>query len=350
MDPERERHQALCQAIATSYGLDPGDPAGEGPSARARRRLADPGLGREAEALCTDAERRGLGLLWREHPAWPRGLDAPPDPPWVLWCQGDEAVLDRDGLTVVGTRHPSAYGLHACDRFVEAACAAGLAVWSGLARGIDGRAHEAALDCGGTAVAVLGSGLDHVYPEEHVGLARRVVAGGGLLLSELPPAFRPVQYAFPRRNRLLAACTLGTLVVEAGLRSGTTITAELATGLGRSVWAVPGPWSSPTSAGCHALIRDGALLAEGPDGLLAELGLAGARTPAATLGRGSDEARILAALDERPQRADALATRVGLGLDATLVLLDGLEGRGRIERRAGGLWTPRAGAGRERRE
>jgi DNA protecting protein DprA len=176
--------------------------------------------------------------------------------------QGRWRERDRRSLAVVGTRHPSPYGAGAARRFGQQSAEAGWTVVSGLARGIDTFAHEAALEGGGRTLAVLGSGLDRLYPRENEGLARRIADGRGCVISEFPLGVDPAASNFPRRNRIISALSRGTLVVEAGNDSGALITARYALDQGREVFAVPGAILSPHTRGTHGLIKEGASLVE----------------------------------------------------------------------------------------
>ncbi len=316
-----------------------------GVSKTQRGRLGSSAAAR-AELLVETTEHLGLRLLYRGGPDWPPSLAAIPDPPWVLWAKGDVSLLSEKGLCVVGARHVSNYGRHATKAFVEALALAGLSVWSGLARGVDGEAHQAALDSGGKTVAILGGGLMKIYPREHLGLAARILQEGGLILSEVPPHMTARAWNFPSRNRLLAALSEGVLVIEAGLKSGTIITALHATAYGKPVWALPGPYQAETSRGCHALIRDGAFLADSPQGLLTDLGLESILEDPLQSLDSAEEAELLHKLRQTPMPLDAIVTELALPLPECLLLLSRLETQGWIRLGPGGLYdfVPRGGA------
>ncbi|WP_336764937.1 DNA-processing protein DprA [Paenibacillus sp. USHLN196] len=180
-------------------------------------------------------------------------------PPWVMYARGDVSLLHNSSIAMVGTRMPTVYGRKVGEKLAEQLCSAGLTIVSGLARGIDSVCHEAVLRAKGKTIAVFGTGIDHIYPPENTSLAERI-AETGLLLSEYPPGTRARQGLFPERNRIIAGLTLGTLVVEADIRSGSLITADAALEAGRDVFAVPGPITSAKSRGAHNLIRQGAKL------------------------------------------------------------------------------------------
>ncbi|WP_315795320.1 DNA-processing protein DprA [Paenibacillus sp. BIC5C1] len=193
-------------------------------------------------------------------------------PPWVMYGRGDLNLLHTQSIAMVGTRMPTVYGRKIGEKLAEQLCKAGLTIVSGLARGIDSVCHDAALRANGKTIAVFGTGIDNIYPPENTGLAERI-AETGLLLSEYPPGTRAHQGLFPERNRIIAGLTLGTLVVEADIRSGSLITADAALEAGRDVFAVPGPITSPKSRGSHNLIRQGAKLVTSATDLLEEFRL-----------------------------------------------------------------------------
>ena len=181
-----------------------------------------------------------------------------PSPPKRLWLRGDAALLDRPVVAIVGTRTATAYGERIAFELARTLAGAGAAVISGLARGIDAAAHCGALEAGGATIAVLGTGLDVVYPRAHAALQREI-AERGLLISELAPADLAHGGSFPRRNRIIATLAHVTVVVEAGVKSGALITAAYALELGRTIAAVPGPIDIPQAEGSNALLRDGAM-------------------------------------------------------------------------------------------
>ncbi|MDH3284502.1 MAG: DNA-processing protein DprA [Acidobacteriota bacterium] len=233
-------------------------------------RLAGPRLGRRVDAELRFASSRGWTLVDVDDERYPAPLRSISVPPLVVAVRGDVACLARTSIAVVGSRRPTAYGLIQAERLAGPLAAAGLPIVSGLARGIDAAAHRAALDHGGPTVAVLGTGLDRVYPAEHDGLLDRI-AGSGAVLSEFPPGTPPKRNHFPRRNRLIAGLALAVVVVEAAERSGSLVTARWAAEEGRSVLAVPGRAGEPTSAGTLGLLRDGAALACTPEDVLDEI-------------------------------------------------------------------------------
>ncbi|MGH8158857.1 MAG: DNA-processing protein DprA [Rhodanobacter sp.] len=192
---------------------------------------------------------------------FPPQLEHIPQPPAALFVAGDASLLLHPQVAIVGARSASAAGLAHARAFANALTQAGFVITSGMADGVDGAAHAAALDAGAPTLAVIGTGPDRVYPRKHHALARRI-AEHGALISEFPPGTPARADHFPRRNRLIAGLSLGTLVIEAGLRSGSLITARLAAEQGREVFALPGSIHNPLARGCHRLIREGARLVE----------------------------------------------------------------------------------------
>ncbi|HYG07745.1 MAG TPA: DNA-processing protein DprA [Stenotrophomonas sp.] len=217
-------------------------------------------------------DRAGHHLIGYTDARYPLLLRETDSAPLALFVDGEPALLQHPGVAIVGSRRPSASGTDHTTEFAHALAAAGLVVVSGLAAGIDAAAHRAALTLPqGLTVAVLGTGADVPYPSRHAGL-RDLVAARGAVVSEYLPGTRPLAGHFPARNRIVAGLTLGTLVIEAAQRSGALITARLAAEAGREVFAVPGSIRNPLARGCHRLIRDGALLVESPQEVLAVLG------------------------------------------------------------------------------
>lgn len=288
-------------------------------------------------------------------PAYPAALLAIEDPPLLLYLLGQLQLLDAPGgwpapaLAVVGSRNPTPQGLQNAREFARTLGAAQLAIVSGLALGVDGAAHEgalAAIDEAAPArrlatIAVVGTGLDRVYPRQHRELARRI-ARQGLIVSEYPLGTPPLAANFPRRNRLIAGLTQGTLVVEAALQSGSLITARLASEQGKEVFAIPGSIHSPLSRGAHALLRQGAKLVETAQDVLEELHLPVA-TAAASHGAqpppdGDDTDGLLKALGADPASLDALQARTGLATEVLQARLLELELDGLIGRLPGGLF------------
>jgi DNA processing protein len=285
-------------------------------------------------------------LLVCDSPDFPVLLREIGSVPAALFVVGDPALLWTPQIAVVGARSASAAGLANARAFARAFALAGNTVTSGLAEGIDGAAHAAALDAGGKTVAVLGTGIDLVYPRQHAELAARITANGALV-SEYPPGVPGHPKHFPRRNRIISGLSLGTLVIEASLKSGSLTTARYAAEQGREVFALPGSIHNPLARGCHQLIREGAKLVETAQEVLDELHGVGAllaeglrerlavtgeesladTTRTATVIRSNDPdyATLLKALDHTPAALDELAARTGLpaaALSSMLLVLE----------------------------
>lgn len=209
-------------------------------------------------------------ILTLDSPFYPRNLKELPDAPVVLYVIGNHHLLNEPQLGVVGSRRPTPNGRRVAREFSEHLSRSGLVITSGMALGIDAAAHQGALGCYGSTVAVLGTGVDQIYPARHRDIYQ-LIAGQGALVSEFPLGTKPFAGNFPRRNRILSGLSLGVLVVEAALESGSLISARLAAEQGREVFAIPGSVLNPLSRGCHKLIREGAVLVESPDDVLIEL-------------------------------------------------------------------------------
>jgi DNA processing protein len=292
-------------------------------------------------------ERRGVLTLGDAD--YPALLLQTPDPPLLLYLQGDVQLLQRRSLAIVGSRNASAQGIDNARAFAAHLSRQGWAIVSGLAVGIDAAAHEGGLDGTGGTVAVVGTGLDRVYPARHRALAHRI-ASAGLLISEFAPGTPPLRENFPQRNRIIAGLTRGTLVVEAALQSGSLITARQAAEYGREVFAVPGSIHSPLSRGCHTLLRQGAKLVESVDDILDELRTDGAATtqPAGTPAAAGTAPTLapadplLQALGHDPVTLDALGARTGWSARELSARLLELELDDQVARLPGGLYQRRS--------
>lgn len=286
----------------------------------------------QGERILREVERHGGCCLLPGDPDYPAMLAPIPEPPAVLFALGRLELLTRQAVAVVGSRDHSAYGADACRLVVEAAAEAGLAVVSGMARGLDAVAHLAALDLGAATIGVLGNGFGVIYPAANRVLYERMRREGALL-TEFAPGERPTAGSFQRRNRLISGLARVTVVVEAASGSGTLITVESALAQGRDVMVVPGPITSPTSIGTNRLLRDGAtpflepvdLLASFPELRTARRAGANATPAAPTLSLTPVEHRVLQTLDRLPRHLDALIEVVGLPVAELLATLSGLE-------------------------
>jgi DNA processing protein len=327
-------------------------------------------LGSEAQAWLQqpDEVRLAADLAWLGEPGhrlmrctdedFPPPLETIPQPPAALFVAGDASLLLRPQVAIVGARSASAAGKTNARAFARYLAQAGFVITSGLADGIDGQAHEAALEAGQPTIAVIGTGPDLVYPRKHRELSARVAVEGALV-SEFPPGTAARADHFPRRNRIIAGLSLGTVVIEAGLQSGSLITARLAGEQGREVFAVPGSIHNPLARGCHRLIRDGARLVESAleiaetlvpaaRALGAELALRLERVPAASARRAPPASggwrddpqyqRLMEVLGYDPTALDELAARTGQGASELSSMLLMLELEGCVEGLPGGRY------------
>lgn len=281
-------------------------------------------------------------LLCPDSPAYPALLKEIPAAPLLLYCRGDLASLSLPQLAMVGTRHPTYAGKDNAARLCAELVESGLAITSGLALGIDGICHQQALASGGVTLAVLGSGLDCLYPKRHQCLAMQILEHGGLLVSELAPDQGPLAEHFPRRNRIISGLSLGTLVVEAAEQSGSLITARYALEQGREVFAVPGAPQNTQAAGCNRLLQQGAKLVLNAADVMEELP---ALVPLKRLANPSPEplhnselpyADLLDNVDYETTSVDTVAERAQLPVEVVLGRLVELELAGAVMAVAGG--------------
>lgn len=313
---------------------------------RARRILDPNGLERVADerARCQEI---GATIWTMDDPRYPKDLLRLEDPPLALWVQGEWRPTDRAAVAIVGPRRPSAYGHRQARQLAGGLARLGCCVVSGLARGIDTVAHEATVSTPeGRTVAVLGSGFDHLYPDENAGLAQSIIAGHGAVISEFPCSTRPNQGTFPRRNRIVAALSLAVVVVEATLRSGALITARLAGELGKEVLALPGPVDKAEHEGSNKLLRDGATLVRNLEDIVEEVGpLAGLAQAAGehafsepTVGKALSgrEKECYGLLSDEPKSIDDLVAIGGLPASAVQASLISLELKRLVKRAPGG--------------
>jgi DNA processing protein len=296
-----------------------------------------------ASALA-DLRRRGIRVLVYGAPAYPARLRHLHDPPTLVYVRGCLPLLKASGVAIVGTRRATAYGRRMARDLARGVALRGRTVISGMARGIDGAAHRAALDAGGSSIGVLGCGLERVYPNEHRGLYARM-RDEGLLVSEFAPGQAPKPAFFPRRNRIIAALAEAVVVVQAGPRSGALITVGHALDIGREVFAVPGPVGPPASEGVHRLLRDGAGLATSAQDLARGLGWEDDTPVGETTAPGLPDTqegpahwsgRLLDRLREGPAGPDELSRVGGRPVVETLAILGRWEVEGRVRRQAGG--------------
>jgi DNA processing protein len=294
------------------------------------------------------AEQPGHGVLTLADTAYPCQLRELSDAPPVLFVRGELDLLRSPQVAIVGSRRPTETGREIAYEFAKTIAAGGLTIASGMAYGIDAAAHLGALAVMGKTIAVLGNGLDRTYPARHGKLAKRI-ADGGALVSEFPIGTPPLAAHFPYRNRIISGLSLGVVVVEAGQRSGSLISARLAADQGREVFAVPGSIFNPFARGCHALIRDGAMLVESAIEVLEALQLGhGGITPqwrtdqcnvdSHPEGLDAEQRRLLSALGHDPVSFDTLVERTGLTAESVSSMLLFLELRGYVSLARGGLY------------
>lgn len=285
-------------------------------------------------------------------PRYPELLKQIADPPCLLFVQGDVDLLSQWQIAIVGSRNPSASGADTSFEFGRYLAQGGITICSGLAMGIDAAAHKGALAAGGKTIAVVGTGLDRVYPAKHRSLAHDI-ADTGAIVSEFALGTPPRAENFPRRNRIISGLSLGSLVIEAAIRSGSLITARMAMEQGREVFAIPGSIHNPLARGCHKLIREGAKLVETANDILEELGaIAGVQQSTAentdqhdvepqTLDK--DYQSLLENLGYDPIQIDVLIERCSLTADAVSSMLLLLELQGQVESLPGGRYVRTGG-------
>ncbi len=315
---------------------------GIGPKLAASLIAAKHSRGAEKElALCRE---KGVTLYRRGTPEYPKSLEEIADPPPVLYCQGAFRPQDQLAVAIVGSRRCTLYGRQVAERLAGALARAGLTIVSGLARGIDAAAHQGALAAGGRTIAVLGTGLHEIYPPEHAELAQEV-AQNGAVLTENRFHQPPLPGLFPQRNRIISGLSLGVIVVEANRNSGALHTVRHANEQGRDVFAVPGRIDSLASAGCHDIIRDGAILVRDPNDILQALGplMAPVATAIDTtiltpreLVLDDQERRVLNLVTIDPVPVDEILRKADLDASRVLSTLTVLEMRRLVKRLPGG--------------
>ncbi len=311
------------------------------------------GIDREtAEAVCRGGDRAFVESqieavsgtdtetvsLW--DPAYPENLKQIHDPPVLLFMRGKLLPEDSGAVAVVGTRSPTTYGKSIAGYLARELALYGATVVSGMARGIDSAAHRGALEAGGRTLAVLGSGVDVVYPPENRKLYEKIIDSGAVL-SEFPMGMEPAPGSFPRRNRVISGLARGTVVVEAGLKSGALITANCALEQGREVFAVPGPVGNPYSKGPHRLIQDGAKLVENAEDILSELPRfeTAQKQREISIVLTEKEKKVYEVLSNEPQHIDAISALAELTTAEALSLLLTLELKRMVKQSAGTMFT-----------
>lgn len=312
----------------------------------------------DPEALLARVHDQGYQICLREDPIYPPWLAGIHDPPFILYWFGNPdcwASLDR-ALAIVGTRQATSYGLEQARNLAREWAALGITVVSGLATGIDAAAHGGVLEAQGRTVAVLGTGLDKISPAAKRGMAREI-AREGLVISEFPPGFGGARWSFPLRNRIISGLSQGVLVVEAGEKSGALITSDAAAEQGREVMALPGPISSPQSAGPHALLKEGAALITSTLDMLEVMGWTGhfeglfkppAQPSDLPIGLTNDENDVYLVLSEMPQPIEVLAQQIEWPISQLLTILTQLELKGWVQQLPGSRYGRSASTAHQR--
>ncbi len=297
---------------------------------------------RSAAEFAATVQVRGIAMHTPSDASYPKQLRSIPDPPLLLYTSGKIDLVDRPTVAIVGSRDHTNYGRDATREIATAAAAAGIVVVSGMARGLDAVAHQAALDASRSSIGVLGNGIGFIYPKSNAHLYQEMTSNG-LLLTENPPDESPQPGAFPRRNRLISGLAQVLVVVEAAHNSGTMLTVTSALEQGRDVMAVPGPINSKTSTGTNQLLRDGATPLLSPDDLLARFAItaparavARAVVPPSHLSR--EEAMVFDVLSGEGRQLDEITVAAGLPVSTTLGVLCGLELGGMVEQLPGSFF------------
>ncbi len=321
-----------------------------GTSVRVAREIVAFDQWKEVEAELEELARLNARLVTQTDAEYPERLRQIHDPPPFLYIRGHVEPQDTLAIAIVGARTASTYGRKMARELAQELAGCGVCVVSGLARGIDSEAHQASLATGGRTIAVLGSGLDVVYPREHIALAEQIAASGAVV-SEFSLGSQPEAGNFPYRNRVISGISLGTVVVEATEKSGSLITAQCALDQNREVFAVPGPVTASRSRGPHRLIKDGAKLVESIDDILSEIAPALARTDRVEKNDPSvpvvplepDEEMVLQLFPEEAVHVDTLITGSGLEPSRVLEVLLGLELKGVVTQLPGMYFTATRG-------
>jgi len=287
------------------------------------------------EATATWLENPSNHIVTLGDADYPQVLLNITDPPLLLYVKGHRELLNRPSLAIVGSRQATAQGLNNAASFAEAASVAGLCVASGMAHGIDAAAHRGGLRGDGSSIAVVGNGLDKVYPSANRDLAHQLAAQG-VIISEFALGTPPIASNFPRRNRIISGLSLGCLVVEATMQSGSLITARMALEQGREVFAIPGSIHSPQAKGCHYLIKQGAKLVECAQDILEELGRFNNQPNEAICP--TEQHPLLQHLGYDPVDMDTLSQRSGLTIEALSAILLQLELEGGVATLPGGMY------------
>ncbi|MEQ9265954.1 MAG: DNA-processing protein DprA [Balneolaceae bacterium] len=306
----------------------------------------------KVDSILLETERDGAYIVSLTEPEYPALLKQIYDPPILLWVKGNVKALSRPGVGVIGTRNATTYGKKKAIGFTQELSKAGLAIFSGLAYGIDALAHKTAVESNGITVAVLGSGVDNIYPRKHATLAKDIIKSGGAVISEFPPGTNPDAGNFPVRNRIVSGMSLGVLVIESGIQGGSMITADLALDQNREVFAVPHQLDNASGTGCNYIIKRGtAKLVQTVDDILEELPLdeLAVRTNGIAIDKSNtrhwksenlDELgiSICELLEEQEYQIDTLSDELNVHTSELLVNLLNLEMKGLITQKAGKIF------------
>lgn len=297
----------------------------------------------DVAALFEQTTRNGIRVTCLADDDYPSLLREVPSPPPVLFYRGQLIETDHTAVAIVGTRKATAYGREMAYRMAFDLAQAGVTIVSGLALGIDGAAHRAALEAGGRTIAVLGSGIDVIYPGTHRDLARKIEAQGAVV-TDYPPGTPPDRFNFPPRNRIISGLSRGVVVIEAPERSGALITVDFAAEQGRDAFAVPGPVHAPASAGCLRILREGATLVRNADDVLEDLHIRHLETqqpPPSTASLSDDERRLLSVLTSQPQHIDDIAEAISKSVGEVSGELMMLELQGQVHSAGNGYYCRR---------
>lgn len=305
----------------------------------------------KVDEIIAATEKSGSKIITMADPDYPPLLKQIYDPPVLFWLRGNPEALSKPGVAVVGTRNTSAYGRNMAEKLTGELADQGMCIFSGLAYGIDSIAHKTALEHDAPTVAVLGSGIDNLYPKENTGLANNIVKSGGAVITEYPLGTNPDAVNFPVRNRIVSGMSLGVLVVESGIKGGSMITADLGLDQNREVFAVPHPLGNPSGTGCNFLIKRGAAkLVQTVDDILEELLVEYSgdeqseiqNEPPKPNWRDQDldkrSAKICEALEKQAYQIDDLSEELGINTSQLLVTLLQLEMEGLVQQRAGKIF------------
>jgi DNA processing protein len=328
-------------SLSEAWRASPADLRAIGLSERAASSIAESRRTLEPDREMEQIRKADVSVLTIENERYPRLLRETAHAPAVLYMRGKLQAEDELAIGIVGTRKATPYGADMARRFALDLARSGVTIVSGLALGVDTVAHHAAIDGGGRTLAVLGSGLDIIYPSRNRKLAERVIQDGALI-SEYPLGTKPDARNFPARNRIISGLSRGVLVVEAPIRSGALITASFAGDQGRDVYAVPGSARSSASAGCHALIRDGATLVTSATEILEELAVDAVRAAVQTrleIPESQQERRLYELIGADPRHVDELCNESGIAIQETSGVLLALELKGLVRQHGSGYYV-----------